>query len=261
MKVFLLLLSLTVKVNAAPVSLSVASFQVHVRPQMVGILQDFRQLLATFEGYPSQILELAGPMDNLQEAVRALARQCPTRLTRECQDSIKSVLTELRRQEGTMLRMQAQVRFPDGGIATLRGLEAANDFERARGRLAHLLESELLAVTARNSTPRPPTARVVKMASELGTHHALMLIAFIPPRFRDDFESGWLNFFRPLQLYARGEPGAAFITTNLEQLNFYWNLLNMRLTKRTKNLPPGMSGPLNAIQNRWNQVVRTCYGQ
>lgn len=257
----LLLLSLTVCAHATPVRLTVASFQVHVRPQVVGILQDFRQLLATFEGYPTQILELAGPMDNFQEAVRALARQCPTRLAPECQDSMKDVLTELRRQEGPMLRMQAQVNFPDGGVATLRGLTAATDFEHTRARLAHLLQAELLAATARNTTPRPPTANVVKMASELGTHHALMIIAFIPPRFRADFESAWLNFFRPLQLYAREGPGAAFIATNLDQLNFYWNLLNMRLTKRTKNLPPGMAGPLNAIQNRWNQVMRTCYGQ
>jgi len=64
-----------------------------------------------------------------------------------------------------------------------------------------------------------------------------------------------------LQQHARGEVGAKFIATNLDQLNFYWNLLNMRLTKRMKNLPPGMTAPLNAIQNRWNQVVRTCYGQ
>jgi hypothetical protein len=51
-----------------------------------------------------------------------------------------------------------------------------------------------------------------------------------------------------------------YFSKNLDSLNYYWNLLNMRLTKRLKRTPEGMSGPLNAIQNRWNQTLRVAFG-
>ncbi len=254
------LLSLTLHAHAArPVQLSPGAFQLHVRPQLVGIHQDFRQLLATFPEYPAEVLSLMDGMTQTEEASRRLRQSCPGRLVKSCLEGVDALRSTLRNLELPYLRLQARLAFPaSAGISPLAGLRAWMELEEGRTRLLHLLDLQALELAAGRSGSA--TDDIIKRADELQARHDILVAEFIPPRYQQDFRSAWMNFFRPLQRHGEQAGDHRFVTTNLEQLNFYWNLLNMRMTKRLKSVPPGMGPPLNAIQNRWNQVMRICYG-
>lgn len=237
------------------------TFQVQIRPQLVGIQQDFRQILGTFPGYPSEVFEITNSLDRAQEYARSAEALCPTRISAACLGQLQSLLQEARQQERIVLKLQERLGFlRENDASPLGGLAFLISFEKSRSRLQHQLEVALLTLIAHANRQKALTSTFVKRVDELWSYHDLMLVEFIPPRFKNDFRSAWMNFFRPLHRYGRAGIGHTFISTNIESLNFYWNLLNMRMTKRMKNIPAGMSSPLNAIQNRWNQVMRVCQG-
>lgn len=237
------------------------TFQTQVRPQLVGIQQDFRQILGSFPGYPSQVFELINSLDRAQEFVSSAQSLCPTRINVTCALPLQNLLQETRLQERVLLKLQERLTFlRENDASPIGGLAFLISYEKSRARLQHQLEVALLTLIAHANRPKALVASFVRPVDELWSYHDLMVVEFIPPRFKSDFRSVWMNFFRPLHRYGRAGIGHTFISTNIDSLNFYWNLLNMRMTKRTKNLPAGMSAPLNAIQNRWNQVMRVCQG-
>jgi hypothetical protein len=240
---------------------SAHTFQVQIRPQLVGIQQDFQQILENFPGYPSEVFELTNSLDRAHELLRSAQALCPTRTNSQCALPLQGLLREVRIQERVLLKLQERLKFlPQNDASPLGGFSFLVSFEQPRAHLQHKLEVALLSVVARTESSSPLTSSFVKGLDEMWAYHDLMVVEFIPPRFKEDFRSAWMNFFRPLHRYGRAGIGHTFISANIESLNFYWNLLNMRMTKRTKNLPDGMGAPLNAVQNRWNQVMRICQG-
>lgn len=242
--------------------LSRASFQVHVRPQLVGIHQDFRQILNTFTDYPPEVLQLLTRMDRFREDVQSLRTACPLRAELGCVGALSALQLETRELEKLFIHYQGNVHFSSAtGLASLSGLRIWMRLEQARAKLQRKLDVEILCLSAGRAGERASTAEIVRLIDEIESYADLLVVEFIPPKYQDEFRSAWMNFFRPLHRHAELGGNLQFLTTNLDQLNFYWNLLNMRMTKRLKKTPEGMSGPLNAIQNRWNQVIRINYAQ
>lgn len=243
-------------------ALSSASFQVHVRPQLVGIYQDFRQILATFTDYPNEILQLMNQMDDLRSAAQTLRQACPLRTELGCLSNLVKIQQELRDLDRLFIKYQGNVRFSEAtGLAPIAGQRIWLRLDQTRDKLQRQVTVEILGLSAGRSGNRLSSVELLRMTDEIEAYGDLLVVEFIPPKFQVDFRSAWMNFFRPLHRYAEREGRAVFLTSNLDQLNFYWNLLNMRMTKRLKKTPEGMGGPLNAIQNRWNQVMRINYGQ
>lgn len=242
--------------------LSRASYQVHVRPQLVGIYQDFRQILGTFTDYPPEVLQLLTQLDQINEGARQLQQNCPLRTKVECLPALLILQQESRDLEHLFYKYQGNARFAAStGLAPVTGQSIWLRLEKARAKLLSTVQVEILCLSAGRAGTRASSAELVKTVNEIVSYGDLLVVEFIPPKYQDDFRSAWMNFFRPLHRHGEVEGRITFLTTNLEQLNFYWNLLNMRMTKRMKKTPEGMSGPLNAIQNRWNQVVRVNFGQ
>jgi hypothetical protein len=126
--------------------------------------------------------------------------------------------------------------------------------------LKNKLEVETMVIGADRPHTAASTWDVRKSIQTIENMQDLMVIDFIPGRLQEDFRQAWMNFFRPLYKRTILLGQKSFVTENLTKLNFYWNLLNMKLTKRLRRTPEGMVGPLNAIQNRWNQILRIYFG-
>lgn len=256
----LILSFLFASAHGAP--LSQGTFQVHVRPQLVGIYQDFRQILGTFNGYPDEVLTLMTSVDRLQAKARVVSQLCPLRTALSCGPQLEELLGDLRDLERLFLRFQSSVRFDaSSGLSPIAGQRLWLMLDRSRTRLRNLLEVEVVCLSSGKASEHVPSALIRKLVGEMESYMDLIVVEFVPPKLQDDFRSAWMNFFRPVHRYGEIEGRAAFIGSNLEQLNVYWNILNLRMTKRLKQTPEGMSGPLNAIQNRWNQVMRISNGQ
>lgn len=261
MKCILLALAI---LSAAPAQakLSHGTYQVHIRPQLVGIYQDFRQILGNFTDYPPEVLQLLSDLDRLREGARQLKRTCPLRTTKDCLPALTTIQLELRALERLFIKYQGNTRFSAAtGLSPISGQSVWLRLDEARARLLSTVDVEIFCLSAGRTSTRAVTNELIRGVDEIESFGDLLVVEFIPPKFQNDFRSAWMNFFRPLHRHAEIEGRVTFLTTNLEQLNFYWNLLNMRMTKRMKKTPEGMSGPLNAIQNRWNQIVRVNFGQ
>lgn len=242
--------------------LSTGSFQIHVRPQLVGIYQDFRQILNTFTDYPPEAIQLISSMDRLRGMAHSLRAKCPLKPEIECLDTLLKIQKESRDLEWLFLHYQTNTHYhPNSGISPLVGLRIWLKLEKDRSKLQRLLDVEILCLSAARKSERASTAEMTKLIDQMESYSDLLVVEFIPPKYQEDFRSAWMNFFRPLHRHAELEGRTVFLTSNLKSLNFYWNLLNMRMTKRVKKTPEGMSGPLNAIQNRWNQVMRVIFAQ
>lgn len=261
MRLFLGLFILTL--TPAHAELSQGTFQLHIKPQLVGIFQDFRQVLISLPDYPREMLALQDLMQKQTDNARSLERICPQRPTIDCQQTLQEMLDGLHSMEKLFLTFQGHPHYPMAiGLSPFSGLRLWMSFEKSRARLESMIQVELLSLGAGNSKARPwSTDDIILIVDHLSALQDLLIVEFIPPRYQDDFRSAWSNFFRPLHHQAEKAGNRQYLMKNKEALNFYWNLLNMRMTKRLKLLPEGMQQPLNAIQNRWNQVMRISNGQ
>lgn len=263
MKLLLTLLLLSTTAFAAEsVRVSAQSFQIHVRPQLVNIQEDIKQILLTFPGYPAEIFTLLSLSDQLTAVTAEAQKLCPSRLQPSCLPQLNRAVVLLRDMNRLWLAQEAKTRFPQSAsLAPLVGKKSWNAINTAAGKLQLRLEAEALALQANRSSARMSIWDWRRRVSEIEDWQNLMVIDFIPGKLQDDFRQAWMNFFRPLYKQCVLANNRAYLVQNVHSLNFYWNLLNMRLTKRLKKTPEGMGGPLNAIQNRWNQVLRVAFVQ
>ncbi len=237
--------------------LSQATFQVHIRPQLVSIQQDIQQILLTFPGYPADVFASLKETDELSRLAVEAQASCVKTLDRACLPQLKGILKALRELDRVWLNAEARTVFPpSASLAVLVGKNRWHSFITEARALLALLESEVLALEAQRPSERLSIWELRRRASQLEGLANLMVIDFIPGKLQEEFRSAWMNFFRPLHKQCVQLNNRAFLVKNQGHLNFYWNLLNMRLTKRLKRTPEGMSGPLAAIQNRWNQVLK-----
>jgi hypothetical protein len=238
------------------------SFQIHVRPQLVGINQDMQQIFQALPGYPPRLFHWLSLIDDLHAQVLRAAKTCPRVIDLSCKDQLQATLLVLRDIEREWLTSEAERAKGDIAINALAAGRRWLQLYQATQSLRAILEAELISLDAgRNSEQRLPHGQWYKRVSEIRDWMDLLVIDYVTPKLQDDFRSAWMNFFRPIHKEAIHENNRHFLASNIDSLNFYWNLFNQKLTKRLKKTPEGMSGPLNAIQNRWNQVMRVHFGQ
>jgi hypothetical protein len=264
MKLFLILTLLSFNVWSSgpltPVALS--TFQVHIRPQLVNIHQDIQQILLTFPGYPQEILNAQQSVDQLMSQTLAGQSFCKAALNKQCLPQLEGAIQALRELERVWLAQEAHMQFPaDSTIASLAGKKRWIKMLKSVQGLRVKLEIEIIAISAQRAGKRMGSWEWRKAVDEIEDWQDLMIVDYVPGKLQDDFRSAWMNFFRPLHKQCVLGNNRQYLASNLASLNFYWNLLNVKLTKRLKKTPEGMSGPLNAIQNRWNQVMRISFGQ
>jgi hypothetical protein len=237
------------------------SFQVHVRPQVMSIQDDLKQVLESFPGYPSSVFRNQETVDRLILLTDKLQGLCPNRLTINCLAQLNLIIENLRILERNWLSFEAVAGFnTDATIGGISGRHRWLTLNEVAMELKNKLEVETMVIGADRPHTAASTWDVRKSIQTIENMQDLMVIDFIPGRLQEDFRQAWMNFFRPLYKRTILLGQKSFVTENLTKLNFYWNLLNMKLTKRLRRTPEGMVGPLNAIQNRWNQILRIYFG-
>lgn len=263
MKALLFLLCSLSAYAATPVrDINVNSFQVHVRPQLVGIHQDIQQIFQTMPGYPDEVFQALALVDQLLSQAQAAEKICPRKLQRACVPQLQSTLNVLRDLERLWLTQEGRFATPaDASLTALAGRKRWLQMMQATRNLRAQLEAEVLAIQAERKGERMNMWQWRKGVDEIEDWIDMVIVEFVPGKLQEDFRSAWMNFFRPLHKHCVLANNRRFLSRNVESLNFYWNLLNLKLTKRLKKTPEGMSGPLNAIQNRWNQILRVQYSQ
>ena len=247
---------------AAGLPLAPSVFQMHVRPQLMGIDQDIQQIFLAMPGYPPEALRAMELVDQLQKHTLAAGALCPRALNAACLPQMQSTLLVLRELERLCLTQRKHGQ-PSSEVAlgALLGERQWLQLLSSTQELKSGLEASILAVAAGRKPELMTMWHWRQLSDESDNWLNLLLIEYVPARLQEDFRSAWMNFFQPLRHQALLMNNSLFLTTNLYSLNFYWNLLNVKLTKRLKKTPEGMQGPLNAIQNRWNQVMRVCFGK
>ena len=242
-------------------SLSPQVFQTHIRPQLVGIDQDIQQIFLAMPHYPAAILRALELVDQLQQQTIRGTNNCPSNISVNCQPQLQAALTILRELDRLWLEQEAkQKSSADASMTAVLGAQRWLQFYQSTERLRAAIEATLLALAAQRKLPMN-TWQWRRSSDEIDNWINLLVIEYVPQRLQEDFRSAWMNFFHPLRRQAILHGNSRYLSTNLDSLNFYWNLLNVKLTKRLKKTPDGMLSPLNAIQNRWNQVMRVCLGK
>lgn len=241
--------------------ISSQSFQIYVRPQVVNIQQDIQNVFQSFPGYPSEVFQNQQSVDQLILLTDKLQSLCPDRLSKKCVTQLNLIILNLRSLERGWWDFESKTTFnTDSTIGGISGRHRWLSLSKIVIELKNKLEIEIMAIGAERPYSPWSTWEVRKSIQTIENMQDLMVIDFIPGRLQEDFRSAWMNFFRPLYKRTILLGNRAYLTENLTKLNFYWNILNMKLTKRLRRTPEGMLGSLNAIQNRWNQVLRVYFG-
>jgi len=241
--------------------ISAQSFQVYVRPQVVNIYQDIQNVFLSFPGYPPEAFQNQQSVDQLLLQTDKLQALCPDRLSSACIPQLNLMLENLRTLERNWLHFEARAGFnADATIGGISGRHRWLSLYETTIDLKNRLEIEIIAIGAKRPKGRWSTWEVRKFVQTIENMQDLMIIDFIPGRLQKDFRQAWMNFFRPLYKRTILLGQKSFVSENLTKLNFYWNILNMKLTKKIRRTPEGMLGSLNAIQNRWNQILRIYFG-
>ena len=232
-----------------------------MRPQVTSIQGDIQNVFESFPGYPSAVFRNQETIDRLILLTDKLEGLCPNRLTKACVPQLNLLIEHLRILERNWLSYEASAGFnTDATIGGISGRHRWLTLAEVAMELKNKLEVEIMAIGAERPYSPSSTWDVRKSVQTIENMQDLMVIDFIPGRLQEDFRQAWTNFFRPLYKRTILMGQRTYVRENLTKLNFYWNLLNMKLTKRLRRTPEGMLGPLNAIQNRWNQVLRIYFG-
>lgn len=227
----------------------------------MSIQDDIKQVLESLPGYPTSVFHNQETVDRLILLTDKLQGLCPNRLTKNCLAQLNLIIENLRTLERNWLSFEAVAGFnTDATIGGISGRHRWLNLNEVAMELKNKLEVETMVIAAERPHKAPSTWDVRKSVQTIENMQDLMVIDFIPGRLQEDFRQAWMNFFRPLYKRTILMGQRPYVRENLTKLNFYWNLLNMKLTKRVRRKPEGMDSPLNAIQNRWNQILRIYFG-
>ncbi|MEX0799005.1 MAG: hypothetical protein WD025_06155 [Bacteriovoracaceae bacterium] len=76
------------------------------------------------------------------------------------------------------------------------------------------------------------------------------------PRFKNELNSYWVNFIRPVENYALHQNKQEFFKKHLTEYNIRWNMLNVKLTKRNYQPSKQVATLLNIMHRRWNNILK-----
>lgn len=75
-------------------------------------------------------------------------------------------------------------------------------------------------------------------------------------RFRNELNSFWVNFIKPIEKYALYANDRNYFRRNLTDLNLVIHMLGVRLTKRSYEPTKQVSTLINIMLRRWNNILK-----
>lgn len=254
---FLLFLSLSVHGES---TVSYRSFDLYIKPQIVSIGHDFLKVLCLFDQYPCELTKLWERTLNYKTSFHQIAKYNNGNLSIDNKVFFDNHLKIFQEDEAILWNLKKQI--------THNNLDTSS-LEKERYISQAILEIQLLIGTLDAATlGLKAQARKIKTSSfELTTsvdHYfdaiGLLMLTYLPARYQNDFKVTFHSFILPLQVYVLRQNALNTLTKNFPHYNLSWNQLNQRMTKHAKDVPPVMIEYFNSINNRWNQIIKICYG-
>lgn len=256
----ILLLGFIISFHAhAQREVSSGSFQANVRPALSGIVNDFYQMVVNFPHFPKEMGNLMGQLNDMAETKNNLISECPGRISKKCESSLKSIQKSLQNIDTKVHELLGRLQFNQTlYIDTMAGLRILNNVEAQLDVLKGQVDNSLLKIKA--MVPIKDTSYpIVRKIDELTDLVSLATVEFIPHLYKEEFRHFCFNFIFPVQREMSKVKNFEYMNKNVAYLNFSLNLLNMNLTKRNKKTPEGMGSYLSTIHNRWNGIMRLYY--
>ena len=234
------------------ISISDYEFRRYVRPQLRSISNEFQTLffalnpeLETFKSAYGNFKELNSVRHRLKSDCSILSQACREDV-KKTQNLLSKILEELEKD------FSLAENNPDKTIA----------FHHSKEMLVQqvfqaLLKSQHLLYRAALLPKDGPNAeRFAQTLAKIHDAFSAFLFQNSDPRFQNEFNSFWIHFIRPVEGHVLRDHSLFFFKTNLTELNMRWNMLNVRLTKRSFTPSKQVSTLLNIMHRRWNNVLK-----
>jgi hypothetical protein len=256
MRILFLSLILITTAGHAQKNLTAQVFQSNVTPVLKGVINDFYQMISLFPDYPKGISGIVNQLDSMEEVRRNLKLACPRTLNKKCQKSLDKIRNQINQIEAKTFELTSR-QMPGESVYlnNLIGMRLLSDFHAELYAFKGSLDNTSFLQSAGIKEKRQ-THRLLKKMDQLQTMFSLVIVEFVPYQYKEIFRHFYFNFVRPLEVQLSKHKNHEFFFQNMNSLNFTINLMNQKLTKRSKKTPEGMVPYLSLIHNRWNSILR-----
>jgi len=96
----------------------------------------------------------------------------------------------------------------------------------------------------------------IKLFDKAYNEFNIYLIESSDIRFQEEFLAYWNGFIKPVSQIILAHNEKSYFIRNLNDFNLRWNVLNVELTKRNKQVPKQVETLLKIMHNRWNNILK-----
>jgi hypothetical protein len=219
---------------------------------------DFIEILKLFPSYPSTNIDIWSKSQDLKAISRRWRLFAPQQLSSKNAEhliALKRKILEL----NYILIKNSPNQIENQDATTLNQDYIETQIDSTLSDLLSLVDTSILALKM-NQEIKITGLMLSEKMDKIAAFSNVLIAEGVPLYYREMFRRVLEHFIIPLSTTVRRENQVMYLTMNLNQLNFTWNELNQIVFKRTTDLPPTMKQYFNTIANRWNQVMKICYG-
>ena len=223
----------------------------YIRPQLSSIISDFYQILKLQDEFPQGVISTREHVRELMINVPTLHSSCSQESLVDCFEKRNQIIDLI--DQTTKLYQKHFIKSP------IINLTSNHKWFKLNQELLHLRESIYFFVLSDSQDSQEKENIIVAQKENLNSINSLsniLMTEFLDPMYKEDFAVAYLNFFRMLQEECLDKQRYEILVREQSELNFYWHLLNVKLTKKLRIDLGDRKKFLNAIQNRWNQVLK-----
>jgi hypothetical protein len=243
---------------AGKVRFSEQDFYRHVIPQLKSVVVDFQSILKTYSDSEEELINAGFNQKRIVwDRYESYIQECSGETTANCLEVIKNLEADLNRFE-SFLDREIYQKFKrilnqyDIDQYFRIQFDLMSILMQIHQRLQSIKIKTMFATTITKDERKDIEHLFYQLDHQIGA----LYIELSPEDKRKDFRKVYTSFIIPIRDKLIIGKHQLYLKENLKDLNLTWNEFNMQLLKKSGETSKKQESILNAVQNRWNAVLR-----
>ncbi|MBC74499.1 MAG: hypothetical protein CME64_00630 [Halobacteriovoraceae bacterium] len=236
------------------VSITDYEFRRYVKPQLKSISNDFQTLFFSLNSALAPLKSSYSEFRKINKLNQQIRTDCQSNeLEGTCLEQVRALEKSLLSVSKTM----SSIKEIDS-----KSVDAKLVFSNSKEMLEQSLARNIIRIqnlsfkSELTSSKKFDAGNFCDQINYLYDRFNTFLFKSSDERFKNEINSYWANFIRPVETYAIYRSNKEFFKKNINELNMRWNMLHVRLTKRGYKPNKQTSTLLNIMQRRWVNILK-----
>lgn len=259
----------TYPITSQNVKINQHEYDRYLKPQLKSMMSEFFKVLSIEREESSKFFPLRKDFLDIKEKTKNLITFCAkARPLESCDEAVQEILKDWRVLESGIYKLEKSFSHFSGSAdksSNFLKIWELSYYAKTRNKIHDLA----LGVTKNMNQLENIELNLKLGIFDLVSYKKLIQDNFnlrgsfdliiwkmmIPDR-QELVENVWANFFQKVESHILNGDGMAYLQSNLETLNFNWNLFHMQMAKGNIKPGPKILGLLQTVHRRWNSILK-----